>query len=41
MGFEMPTDNQENFKLKEAMSRISNILGENEEKITNQFDEES
>ena len=39
MGFETPTSNQENLKLQEAMSRISDVLGENEGKISKQFGE--
>ena len=39
MGFETLSGNQENFKLKEAMSRISDILGENKERITKGFGE--
>ena len=41
MGFEMPINNQENLKLKEAMSKMSEVLGKNEEKIINQFGEAS
>lgn len=37
----MPFGNQENFKLKEAMSSMSNVLVENEEEIIKQFDETS
>ena len=39
MGFETLSGNQENFKLKEAMSRISDVLGDYEKKITKGFGE--
>ena len=40
MGFEMQ-GSQENFKLQEAMSKMFEILGKNEDKIINQFGEVS